>query len=403
MHDVIIIGAGASGCFLAINLKIKNPKLDVLLLEKNEKLGKKILITGNGRCNLGNENEDLKNYNSTSKLDEFNTRLKNNNYLTLLNKIGILTKKEETSSRVYPYSNQAITVCKSFERALEENKVSIKYNYDVKKVKKENETFVINDELRCNKLVIATGGKSYSKTGSTGDGYKILKSFGHKITDLYTSLTYLKTSYKYIKDLAGVRVNGLVKLVIDEKEKLCETGQIQFTKDSLSGICIFNLSRNVSKYIKENKNVNVVADIMPEYKVLELENYLLQFSNYKIEDALSCMINNKISVVITRELNIHGKKVCNLNHDQINKVCFKLKNMKFKITSVGDFESAQVTNGGAYLKEFTPFLESKLVPNLYSVGEVLDVDGKCGGYNLSWAFNSALIVAEKIVIMYLKK
>ena len=147
---------------------------------------------------LGNENEDLKNYNSTSKLDEFNTRLKNNNYLTLLNKIGILTKKEETSSRVYPYSNQAITVCKSFERALQENKVSIKYNYDVKKVKKENETFVINDELRCNKLVIATGGKSYSKTGSTGDGYKILKSFGHKITDLYPSLTYLKTSYKYI-------------------------------------------------------------------------------------------------------------------------------------------------------------------------------------------------------------
>ena len=109
-----------------------------------------------------------------------------------------------------------------------------------------------------------------------------------------------------------------------------------------------------------------------------------------------CHINNKISVVITRELNIHGKKVCNLNHDQINKVCFKLKNMKFKITSVGDFESAQATNGGAYLKEFTPFLESKLVPNLYSVGEVLDVDGKCGGYNLSWAFNSALIVAEKI-------
>ena len=194
MYDVIIVGAGASGCFLALALKYKNPNLKVALIEKNDKLGKKLLITGNGRCNLGNTNITIDSYNSSSSLNNFISQLKENDYLNYLKNFGILTKKEDTSTRLYPYSNQAITVCKSFERALEKEKVNVIYNYDVKDVTYKNNYFVINNNLRGKKMVIATGGKTYPKTGSTGMGYNILKSFGHTITKLYPSLTYLKTN-----------------------------------------------------------------------------------------------------------------------------------------------------------------------------------------------------------------
>ena len=274
MYDVIIVGAGASGCFLSLTLKYKNPNLKVALIEKNDKLGKKLLITGNGRCNLGNINITIDNYNSSSSLNNFISQLKENGYLNYLKNFGILTKKEDTSTRLYPYSNQAITVCKSFERALEKEKVNVIYNYDVKDVTYKNDYFVINNNLRGKKIVIATGGKTYPKTGSTGMGYNILKSFGHTITKLYPSLTYLKTNYKYIKDLQGVRADVVAKLNVDDKTILTEKGQIQFTKDSLSGICIFNLSRYVNKYLERDKKVDVVVDLVPDYDESYINNYL---------------------------------------------------------------------------------------------------------------------------------
>lgn len=411
MYDVIIVGAGASGTFCALSLKYNNPNLNVLLLEKNDKLGKKLLITGNGRCNLGNMDNNIRNYNSSSSLDEFKTILENNdydflnvlfnddnldNYYYYLNKFGILIKKEDTSTRLYPYSNQALTVCKSFERALEKENVKINYNYDVKKIVKNQDTFIINDDLKCKKLIIATGGKTYTKTGSSGAGYEILKSFGHTITHLYPSLTNLKTDYKYIKELQGVRADAIVNLSINDKIIETEEGQVQFTKDALSGICVFNLSRNVGDYLKQNRNVKLTIDFVPDYSSLDLFNYLKEFYGYNLEDALSCIINNKLSKVIAKELRLNNKKVKELSNTNLENVCFTLKNMNFNITQTGDFDNAQVTCGGALLNEFTSYLESKKCKGLYAIGEVLDVDGKCGGYNLSWAFNSALIVSKNV-------
>lgn len=411
MYDVIIVGAGASGTFCALSLKYKNPNLNVLLLEKNDKLGKKLLITGNGRCNIGNTNNNIRNYNSSSSLDKFKTILENNdydflnvlfndddldNYYYYLNKFGILIKKEDTSTRLYPYSNQALTVCKSFERALEKENIKIKYNYDVKKVVKNQDAFIINDDLTCKKLIIATGGKTYSKTGSTGTGYEILKSFAHTITPIYPSLTSLKTNYKYIKELQGVRIDAVVNLSVDGKIIEIEEGQIQFTKDALSGICVFNLSRNVGKYLNQKKDVKLIINFIPDYSEGEIKGYLKGFYGYNIEAALSCMINNKLANVITKELHLSNKKIKELTNTELEGICFTLKNMYFNINKTGDFENAQVTCGGALLDEFTSNLESKKCKGLYAIGEVLDVDGKCGGYNLSWAFNSALIVSNSI-------
>lgn len=397
MYDVIIVGAGASGCFLALTLKYKNPNLKVALIEKNDKLGKKLLITGNGRCNLGNTNITIDNYNSSSSLNNFISQLKENGYLNYLKNFGILTKKEDTSTRLYPYSNQAINVCKSFERALEKEKVNVIYNYDVKDVTYKNDYFVINNNLRGKKVVIATGGKTYPKTGSTGMGYNILKSFGHTITKLYPSLAHLKTDYKYIKDLQGVRTDVVAKLNVNDKTILTEKGQIQFTKDSLSGICIFNLSRYVNKYLEKDKKVDVVVDLVPDYDESYINNYLKEFNSYNVSDAISCILNKKVADVITKNLKLSNKTICDISKTELENISYTLKNMHFNITATGDFETSQVTSGGALLSEFTNTLESKKISGLYASGEVLDVDGICGGYNLSWAFTSALIVAEGIL------
>ena len=395
MYDVVIIGAGPSGIMCAYNLKKHNSSLRVLILEKNDKLGKKLSMTGNGRCNLGNLDTDINNYFSSSSLDRFKSVLSSNKYLESIKEVGILIKEED--ERLYPYSNQAITVCKSFERYLEYLNVKVKYNYEVFEVRKENDLFVINDDIKSKNVVVATGGLSYPKTGSTGIGYEILNSFGHKIEKLEPSLTYLNTDYKYIKDLAGVRCDALVNLSVDGRIIDSEKGQVQFTKDALSGICVFNLSRNVSTYLKDKKKVKLILNLIPEYSVFELKDYLYSFSGYKIEDALSGILNNKLAYALTKELKIHGKKVKELTENEFDGILFSLHNMYFNVTSVGDISASQVTSGGASLNEFTDGLESLKSSELYAVGEVLDVDGKCGGYNLSWAFTSALIASNDIL------
>lgn len=410
MYDVTIIGAGASGVMCALALKEKDKNLKVLLLEKNDKLGKKLSITGNGRCNLGNINTDISNFNSKSDLSNFKKNLETRNfeflnkldnlnnlksYYDYLIRFGVLLTKEK--EYLYPYSMQAVSVCKSFERCLNHLNVEIKYNYDVLNVSKKADVFTINNDIKSKFVVIATGGKTYPKTGSTGFGYNVLKDFGHTITNLYPSLTKLKTDYKYIKDLQGVRVNAKVSLCVNEKIETKENGQVQFTSDSLSGICIFNLSRNVKKYLNENKTVKIVMDLVPDYSSFELHNYITSFPSYSVSNTLSCIISNKIAVAIAKELKFANKKMKELTDNEFDELCFALKNMYFNIIDVGDFNIAQVTNGGAKLDEFTKGLESTKCKGLYAIGEVLDVDGKCGGYNLSWAFTSAIIAANDIL------
>ncbi len=410
MYDVTIIGAGASGVMCALALKEKDKNLKVLLLEKNDKLGKKLSITGNGRCNLGNINNDISNFNSKSDLSNFKKNLETRNfeflnkldnlnnlesYYDYLIRFGVLLTKEK--EYLYPYSMQAVSVCKSFERCLNHLNVEIKYNYDVLNVSKKADVFTINNDIKSKFVVIATGGKTYPKTGSTGFGYNVLKDFGHTITNLYPSLTKLKTDYKYIKDLQGVRVNAKVSLCVNEKIETKENGQVQFTSDSLSGICIFNLSRNVKKYLNENKTVKIVMDLVPDYSSFELHNYITSFPSYSVSNTLSCIISNKIAVAIAKELKFANKKMKELTDNEFDELCFTLKNMYFNIIDVGDFNIAQVTNGGAKLDEFTKGLESTKCKGLYAIGEVLDVDGKCGGYNLSWAFTSAIIAANDIL------
>ena len=390
MYDVVIIGAGASGIMSACLIKEKNPSYKVLLVEKNDKIGKKLLITGNGRCNLGNLNLNIKDYNiDLSSYFDIKSLFKE--YINYLEKIGIITREEE--GRLYPYTNQSLSVCKSFERYMLKLGVEIQYNYDVNTVRKNGNEYIINDEIIADKVIVSTGGLSYPKTGSTGKGYKILESFGHKITQRYPALTFLKTDYKYMKELKGVRFNGEVFLYVNNNLEDSEYGQIQFTESALSGICVFNLSSNVKKYLEDKKSICITIDLAKEHDICE---YLYRFNNYKIEDALSGILNNKLAYVITKELKVHGYLIKELNHKQIKNIDDLIHNFRFDIIGVGDFDTAQVTKGGASLNEFNEHLESTYSKGLYATGEVLDVNGKCGGYNLAWAFISAILVSDSI-------
>jgi len=314
-------------------------------------------------------------------------------------KLGISSKKEIEKLGVEKFNQECRNSVRANEDAFTRLTSKMGQFFDVEHpyLTYKNDYFVINNNLWGKKVVIATGGKTYTKTGSTGMGYNILKSFGHTITKLYPSLTYLKTDYKYIKDLQGVRADAIAKLNVNDKTILTEKGQIQFTKDSLSGICIFNLSRCVSKYLEKDKKVDVVVDLVPDYDESYISNYLKEFSSYNVSDAISCILNKKIADVITKNLKLSNKAMCDISKAELENISRTLKNMSFNITSTGDFETSQVTSGGALLSEFTNTLESKKISGLYASGEVLDVDGICGGYNLSWAFTSALIVAEGIL------
>jgi len=374
MYDVVIIGAGAAGLMCACTLKKNNSNIKFLVLEKNDKVGKKLALTGNGRCNLGNTNRSINNYHSSSNLDAFKKILESGMYLDYLKEFGVYVKEED--GLLYPNSNQAIGVVKAFERYIDGN---IKYNYDVKTIEKED-YFIINSDIKCKYLVVATGGMSYPKTGSTGDGYKLLSKH-HNIIDTKPVLVPLISDYKYLKDISGVRFD--CKVSYNGKE---EVGQVQFTDYGLSGICIFNLSRYIEKGI-------ITLDLIYNLSDDDLITFLNRFKSYKIEDALSNVINNKLAQVVSKELNILGKKVCDVD---LKMVINKLRKLNFNIIGRRDYDSAQVTEGGLNLNEFNSDLSSTTCDNLYAIGEVLDVDGKCGGYNLSWAFTSAILAANSI-------
>ncbi|MEG2351400.1 MAG: aminoacetone oxidase family FAD-binding enzyme [Bacilli bacterium] len=388
MYDIVIIGAGASGLLCASNIIKNNSSLKVCLLEKNDKIGKKVLITGNGRCNLGNANVLLNNYSSNSSLKRFEKELISSSYLDFFKEIGLITK--HIGDKLYPYSMQASTVVEVLEKSVKAN-VEIINNFIVKRIIKKDDIFIINNEIKAKKIIVATGGKSYPKTGSTGDGYNLLKSFGHKITCLYPSLVALNLAF-----VSGVRFDGNVSLIINDNVIKAETGQIQFNKDNISGICVFNISRDVKKYLNDGKMVFINIDIMPEYDASSLKKYLKKFPEETVYNFLTGIINNKLAKLITKENNLSQIIIKQLDEEKTNSLINKVHGLKFQIIDTLNFDSAQVTSGGVCIDEFTDNLESKIVDNLFVIGELLDVDGACGGYNLNFAFTTAMIVSKYV-------
>ena len=392
MKRIVIVGAGVSGLTAAI--KVKNDNNEVMLLEKNSEVGKKILITGNGRCNFLNDKFDPTYFHSVKEnnLKTIITEENKNKVLDFITELGIEYKIK--NGYYYPFTNKASTIRDTFLEEVLRRNIKIKYNYNVEKIEKNNDKFIINNEIECDILIISTGGKSYKITGSTGDGYKLLNSFNHSVTDLSPSLVQITTEGKYLKKLKGVRTDAIVSIWNDKEKIKEEYGELQLADYGVSGICVFNLSRYVSSF----DNTYIKINFLP-YIETNLNDYLeKKDSSLNIYDILVRMLNDKIVNVILELTNIDkNKKYNELSIKEKELLSNYLTSFTLKVTGTKSFDEAQVTKGGIDLNEIDlSSFESKKINNLYIIGEVLDVDGDCGGYNISFAIISALIASNSI-------
>lgn len=396
---VAIIGGGASGMIAAIKIAQKIGGQNVCLIERLSRLGKKLLSTGNGQCNLSNKTISLSNYHG--KNPHFAYDLVNlydqNSLIQFFNELGVLTSYD--GSKLYPYSKQASSILDALRFKLQDLNVNVILESKVVKISKENSfkiTLENDSGIIAENVIVAIGGKSASHMGTDGSSYGLLTSFGHKLTLLYPAIVQLKVDKNKIKGLKGLKQKTLVKAISDGNVLTTFTGDVLFSDGYVSGNAIFY----VSSYLAGKSNAFVELDFLSDFD----EDYLINFLNAKAKNCgyltgeylFSGLVNNKIaSFVLKNELNVDlNSKIHTLN---VQKCVKALKNYKLKIEGSANFDMSQVTNGGIMTEEFdAKTLESKLCKGLYATGEVLDVDGDCGGYNLQFAYSSACAVAEAI-------
>ena len=394
-----IIGGGASGMAAALAAGEKE-NVQVLLFERQARLGRKLLATGNGRCNLTNTTATVDDYNGASKgdfaipaLEKYNV----GNTLQWFADMGLYTVSEE-DGRVYPYSDQANSVLDVLRFALEKPNIQVLTGSEVTRVKKNGDQFTVEtaeESYTCDKLIIACGGLAGTKLGGSMSGYKLLMKFGHHCTKLRPSLVQIKSDWEALPSLKGVRANCWAVIERDCELHSAGKGEIQFTEHGLSGPVIFDISRDVCH---EKGNWVCKLDLLPD---LEREVLLPMLqkkreTNLTAEDLLTGILHNRLGRVIVKEAGISGYvPIKQLEDWELEKVCDKVFGLEVTLTEPMGMDSAQVTAGGIFTSEFDEnTMESKLVPGLFACGEVLDIDGDCGGYNLQWAWSSGRCAGE---------
>lgn len=390
MYDIAIIGAGASGIVAAISAKKTNNNLSVALIEALPKIGKKILATGNGRCNLTNLTANMKSYN-TKAVSAVMENCPPKKIIDFFSSIG-LECVTDSESRVYPMSNTATGVLDCLRFEADRLGIDVITDTKVTSVRKNNSTFVINDSIECRKVIVATGGKAAPSQGSDGSGYPIIKSLGHSVTQLYPGLVQL-TVKENLKFLKGIRVKATVSLK-DKNGKMLDKseGEILFADYGLSGIAIMDVSRSV----KENNcicSLDILSDMKNEAVYEFIAKAKKRNPSLLLEDALCGILPKKVGYLIIKNSGFRQDiTLRELRNEDINKFVCNMKNCVFTVIGTRGFDSAQITVGGAVFDEFdTKTLESKFAEGLYCTGELLDVDAPCGGFNLQWAWASGIV------------
>ena len=394
---VCVIGGGASGVVCAIKLARRG--IDVAILEKNNSLLKKVLVTGNGKCNYFNDDMDISHYRSCN-IDFLSNIINEDNINSVHNffdSIGIVPNVK--NGYYYPYSNTATTIKNLL--ILECDRLNIKIITDilVTDIIKDNK-FIIKsnkDDIICDKVVLALG--SCASLKDKYNGYEMLRKLGHNIIKPVPALVMLEGSSNYYKEWAGIRIMASVSLYDNDKFVAKDEGEVQLTNYGISGICVMNLSGRVARGLLENKKEVLRINFMPivEYAFEYLIERSESHKNLTIIELLESIINYKLLYVILKKNNIDtNKKWDELSYEEKHILAKELSSFELNITSTKGFDNAQVVSGGVSLKEINNDFSSKKIDNLYLIGEVLDVDGDCGGYNLGFAFMSGLIVGEVI-------
>lgn len=394
---IAVIGGGASGLMAAIAAAGRGA--EVTIYEKLNKVGKKILATGNGRCNYTNMNMSIDRYHGKniktveSILSFFDLR----KTLNFFEDLGINPYVGELG-KVYPSSLQASSVLDVLRYEAERLKVQEITDFEVVELRKNKDKFSIigrDNVYTADKVILATGGKASPQLGTDGYGYELAKNFGHKIIEPFPALVQLKLSGKHFKRITGIRLDGVVKGFTDKKIIREDEGEILFTDYGISGPPILQISRKVIEELNKKTRVYVSVDMFPHLSKSDLYDLLnVRFNKigYKsIEDGFVGLINKKLIPVILMEAGVEDlNKKCNkFNKKEIYKIIEILKEWKFEVIGHNSWQQAQSTAGGVDMSEVNPkTLESIKVKGLYFSGEILDVDGDCGGFNLQWAWSS---------------
>lgn len=391
---VLIIGGGASGMMAALTAA-ERPGVAVTLLERHARVGRKLLATGNGRCNLTNLDLAVTHYHGAQP--EFVrpalTRFGLDETLGLFRSLGLLTVADELG-RVYPLSDHASSVLDVLRFALETRGVNVVCSCDIIEIKKKARGYeavsATGERYFGDKLIVAAGGCAGKKLGGTKSGYHLLGMLGHSCTALSPSLTQIKTDPTYVRPLKGVRADALVQLRQNGRTLQQEAGEIQFTDFGLSGPVAFSLSREAGLLDGAELTLNFLRAYAPEDVAALLRQKRAAMGQLPAAELLSGMLHARLGgVIVRRALGAPSGPASSLTDADLAQIARQLRHFALPVTGLNGMENAQVTAGGVPAAEFDPqTLESRLAPGVFATGEVLDIDGDCGGYNLQWAWSS---------------
>ena len=393
-----IIGAGASGMAAALAAS-EHENVQVLLFERQARVGRKLQATGNGRCNLTNTHADIGGLHgedagfSKFAISQFGVT----DTLRWFEELGLYTV-EEDNGRVYPYSDQANSVVDILRFALMRDNIQLITGFEVAKAKKTAEGFRIegNGEVySCDKLIIACGGLAGTKLGGSMSGYQLLRSFGHRMTRLRPSLVQLRSSWVGCAALKGVRAQCRIRVLNGDSVHAESLGELQFTEYGLSGPVVFEVSRDTCC---RKGNWHCILDFLPDMDGKTLFSLLekRRTGNLLTDELFTGILHNRLGRVLTQAVGIRsGIAIASLRDDEFRGAVDVAKSLDVVITEPLGMDHAQVTAGGAVTDEFDPqTMESRITPGLFACGEVLDVDGDCGGYNLQWAWSSGRLAGQ---------
>ncbi len=400
--NIGIIGAGASGLMAAITAAKQGAK--VTLIDKKDRIGKKILATGNGKCNFTNKEMRSSDYRSQSEnvFSDYVSQFNDRDTISWFQGMGMLVK--EKNGYCYPRSEQAATVLDILRIGIEHYKVQVLTERYPVSIEKRNHKFEVilddNQKISFDHVILSCGSFAGEKETGKYNGYSYAKAFGHTIVPVVPALVQLRAKEDFFKAISGVRCEARVSLYIEQKFITEESGELQLTDYGISGIPVFQLSRYVSYGIYEKKSVKAVIDFFPDY---EYEN-LYSFIKNKWEKAPKDMtadtffqglLNKKLNLMFLKRQKV--KAATPLKQIPFSKIVDVIKSMKsleIEIEGTNPFVNAQICAGGVSMEEVTLQLESKFVSGLYFAGELLDVDGRCGGYNLQWAWTSGYLAGK---------
>lgn len=403
--DIAIIGGGASGFAAAISAKMTNPSKSVLVIEKLPKTGKKIIASGNGKCNLSNINISASNYHGSVNAVKIIEKMPDyKEFFT--NTLGVLcvTGSEGRTGGVYPRSNSSATVLNAMRLKIQELGVDELCECEITDIKPMKSGFELaykNGAILCRKLIIASGGYAAPSFGTDGGIMRILKNMGYASSKICPAVAPLRVSTDNLKGLKGVRVKGEVSAVSGDKILRTEKGELQFNENNISGICVFNLAYLFQKY---EGRLSLRMDLMPDIPDDELIEYFncirKSRADLPLEELLTgAFVKNLAVYLVKHSVNRPlTDKISTLKNTEICKLINSIKALEFEVTGCSSWQNAQATMGGITASQIDEDLQSERHKGLYMCGEILDVAGDCGGYNLQWAWSSGILVGRKAAI-----